>query len=144
MEYKATVGSNVTCIVRQQYRKIFGEGAPIPAYIEAQCTEGDSRHRRSVGEVGTLILTFTFSEEIPFDCDLNCLNRISWILRFQFFEAQWRISSGLTLAMANLETSEQLNITIHDKLQPQTDDPQIACTTGRILSQDQEVCSKRF
>ena len=144
MEYKATVEPNVTCIARQQYQKIFGEGAPIPGYIEAQCTESESRSRRSVENVGTLILTFTFSEEIPFDCDIDCLNRISWILRFQFFEVQWRVRSGLTLTMTVLEASEQLNITLHTELQPQTDDPQITCTTGRILSQDKEICSKTF
>ena len=142
MEYKAKVDSNVTCIARQRFKEIRGESAPIPAYIEAQCGVSERRHKRLVADVGTIILTFTFSEEIPFDCDFNCLDTISWKLRFQFFEAQWRVSSGLTLTMTDLETSEPLNLTLHDNLQPLKDDPQVTCTSGQMLSQDQEICSK--
>ena len=142
LEYKGKVESKETCLVRQKFKEIQGEDAPIPAYIEAQCKKSKRRRKRLVDEVGTLFLTFTFSEEIPFDCDFDCLDRISWTLRFQFFEVQWKVASGLSLTMTNVETSEQLNVTLNEELQPETDDPQVTCTSGRILSQDQEYCSK--
>ena len=98
-----------------------------------------SSGKRSATEVGTLIITFTFSEEIPFDCDFDCLDRIGWILRFQFFEAQWRVASGLALTITDLETSKQVNVTLNNELQPESDDPQETCTLGRLLSQDQRI-----
>ena len=136
------VHSNETCLARQRYKEIRGEDAPVPAYITAQCKQSAGRHKRSGAEVGTLVLTFTFSEEIPFDCDFDCLDRISWTLRFQFFEAQWRVANGLALSFTKLETSELVNVTLEGELQADNDDPQITCTSGQILSQDQEVCGK--
>ena len=101
LEYKGKVESKEfeTCLVRQKFKEIQGEDAPIRAYIEAQCKKSKRRRKRLVDEVGTLFLTFTFSEEIPFDCDFDCIDRISWTLRFQFFEAQWRVASGLKLTI---------------------------------------------
>lgn len=142
LKYQAFVVTNETCIVRQRYKKIYGENASIPAFIEAQCSPSRSSGKRSATEVGTLVITFTFSEEIPFDCDFDCLDRIGWILRFQFFEAQWRVASGLALTITDLETSKQVNVTLNNELQPESDDPQETCTLGRLLSQDQECCSK--
>ena len=135
--------SNQTCLARQRYKEICGEDAPVPAYIETQCKQSAGRRKRSGAEVGTLVLTFTFSEEIPFDCDFDCLDRISWTLRFQLYEVQWRVSSGLALSATNLETSELVNFTLQGELQADNNDPQITCTSGQILSEDQEVCSKK-
>ena len=140
LEGQAT--SNTTCLARQRYKDIRGEDAPIPAYIEAQCKAGESRRKREVADTGTLVLTFTFSEEIPFDCDDSCLDTISWTLRFKYYEAQWRIATGLALTFTDLETSEKLDITVTEELELEDENPQIKCTLGRILSQDQEVCSK--
>ena len=136
------VESNKTCLARQKYRQYNEEDTLIPAYIEAQCKPMGGRRKRSAAEVGTLVVTFTFSEEIPFDCDFDCLDRISWEVRFQFFEAQWRVANGLALSVTNLETSEQVNVTLKGKLEADNDDPQITCTSGRVLSQDQDVCGK--
>ena len=141
MTITVQVESNKTCLARQRYKEIHGENAPIPAFIAFQCKQSESRHKRTAAEVGTLIVTFTFSEDIPFDCDVNCFDRISWTLRFQFFEAQWRIATGLALSVTNLETSELINVTLQGKLTAD-DDAQITCTSGQILSQDQEVCGK--
>ena len=134
--------SNETCLARQHFRKYRGADTPIPAYIEAQCKPMGGRRKRSAAEVGTLVITFTFSEEIPFDCDFDCLDRITWGLRFQFYEAQWKVANGLALSVTNLETSEQVNVTLKGKLEADNDEPQITCTSGRVLSQDQEVCGK--
>ena len=136
------VESNETCLARQKFRQYKGEDTPIPASIEARCKQNGGRRKRSAAEVGTLVVTFTFSEEIPFDCDFDCLDRISWEVRFQFFEAQWRVANGLALSVTNLETSEQINVTLKGKLEADNDDPQITCTSGRVLSQDQDVCGK--
>ena len=144
LSFKAVVVTNETCIVRQKYKEIRGENAPVPAYIEAQCRQSGSTRKRSTDGVGTLILTFTFLEEIPFDCNFDCLDRIGWILLFKFYEAQWKVAYGLTLTVTNLETSEQVNVTLNKELQPERDHPQVTCTSGRILSQDQEYCSKSF
>ena len=137
------VKSNETCLARQRYKEICGEDAPVPAFIIAQC-QSESRHKRSAAEVGTLVLTFTFSEEIPFDCDFDCLDRISRTLRFQLYEVQWRVANGLALSATNLETSELVNFTLQGELQADNDDPQITCTSGQILSEDQEVCGKNW
>ena len=134
--------SNETCLARQKFREHRGEDTSIPPYIEAKCKPMGGRRKRSAAEVGTLVVTFTFSEEIPFDCDFDCLDRISWEVRFQFYEAQWRVASGFALTVTNLETSEQINITLNGELQADNDDPQITCTSGRVLSQDQDVCGK--
>ena len=144
MKYKAQVESNETCTARQKFKEIHGEDTAIPAFIEAQCKRSGSRRKRLVADGGKIFITFTFSAEIPFDCDFDCLDRISWTLRFQFFEAQWRVASGLKLTITDLETAEQLNVTLNEELQPETDDPQVTCTSGRILSQDQGFCSKSF
>ena len=136
------MSSNETCLVRQKFKEIHGEDAPIPAFIEAQCRPSESRRKRAVADNGTLVITFTFSKEIPFDCDDSCLDTISWRLRFQYFEAQWRIATGLALTFTDLETFEKLNITVEGELQLIDENPQVKCTLGRILSQDQEVCSK--
>ena len=136
------VESNETCLARQNFRKYRGEDTTIPAFIEAQCKLMGGRHKRSAAEVGTLIVTFTFSEEIPFDCDFDCLDKITWDLRFQFYEAQWRVASGFALTITNLETSEQVNVTLNGELEADNDEPQITCTSGRVLAQDQEVCGK--
>lgn len=130
--------------MRQKYKKIWGDNAPVSAYIEAQCRQSGSTRKRSTDEVGTLILTFTFLEEMPFDCNFDCLYRISWTLLYKFNEAQRKVAYGLTLTVTNLETSEQVNVTLNKELQPESDDPQVTCTSGRILSQDQEYCSKGF
>ena len=135
------VESNETCRPRQEYRKRFGSNVPIPAYIDFQCRQSGSRHIRSATDEGTLIVTFTFSEEIPFNCDFECLDRISWTLRFQFYEIQWRVATGLTLSVVNLETSEQVNVTLMGELQAESE-LQISCALGQILSQDQGFCSK--
>ena len=142
--YIAQVESNETCLVRQKFKEIHGENTPIPAFIEAQCKRSGSRRKRLVADGGKIFLKFTFSAEIPFDCDFDCLDRISWTLRFQFLDVQYKIASGLSLTMTDLETSEQLNVTLHEELQPETDDPQVTCTSGQILSQDQGFCSKSF
>ena len=66
-----------------EIQEICGEDAPIPAFIEAQCEASESRRKRAVTDNGTLVLTFTFSKEIPFDCDDSCLpDTISWTLSF--------------------------------------------------------------
>ena len=135
------VKSNETCLARQKFAE-HKEDTPIPAYIEAQCKPMGGRHKRSAAEVGTLVVTFTFSEEIPFDCDFECLDKITWDLRFQFYEAQWRVATGLVLTVTNLETSEQVNVTLSGELEADNDEPQITCTSGRVLSQDQDVCGK--
>ena len=142
MEYKGQVESNETCLFRQKFKEIYGQDTPIPASIEAQCKRSGSRRKRLVADGGKIFLKFTFSAEIPFDCDFDCLDRISWTLRFQFLDVQWKIASGLALTMTDLETSEQLNVTLHEELQPETNDPQVTCTSGQILSQDQGFCSK--
>ena len=132
-----------TCLARQRFKEIRGEDAPVPAFIEAQCKSSESRRKRAVANsTGTLVLTFTFSEEIPFDCDDSCLDTISWTLRFQYFEAQWRIATGLALTLTDLETSQKQNITVKEELQLEDENPQVTCTPRRILSQNQEVCSK--
>ena len=142
MEYKGNVNSKETCLARQRFKEIRGKGVTVPAFIEAQCKASGSRRKRAVTDNGTLVLTFTFSEEIPFDCDASCLDTISWTLRFQYYEAQWRIATGLALTITDVETSEQLSITVKEELELETENPQVTCTPGRILSQDQEVCSK--
>ena len=135
------VESNETCRPRQEYKERFGSNVPIPAHIEFQCRQSGNRHKRSTMEEGTLIITFTFSEEIPLNCDFECLDRISWTLRFQFYEIQWMVATGLTLSVVNLETSEQVNVTLMGELQADSD-LQITCGPGQILSQDQRFCSK--
>ena len=139
---RGQVESNETCLARQKFREYNGEDTPIPASIEARCKQNGGRRKRSAAEVGTLVVTFTFSEEIPFHCDFDCLDRITWGLRFQFYEAQWRVATGFALTVTNLETSEQVNVTLKGELEADNDEPQITCTSGRVLSQDQEVCGK--
>lgn len=139
---RGQVESNETCLARQKFRESRGKDTPIPEFIEFQCKQMESRSKRSAAEVGTLIVTFTFSEEIPFDCDFDCLDRITWDLRFQFYEAQWRVATGFNLTVTDLETSEQINVTLKGELEADNDEPQITCTSGRVLSQDQEVCGK--
>ena len=136
------VESNETCLARQKFREYKGEDSAIPAYIEGQCKLMGGRRKRSAAEVGTLFVTFTFSEEIPFDCDFDCLDRITWDLRFQFYEAQWKVATGFALIVTDLETSEQVNVTLKGELETDNDEPQITCTSGRVLSQDQDVCGK--
>ena len=134
--------SNETCLARQKFREYKGEDTPIPDSIKAACKRKGGRRKRSAAEVGILVVTFTFSEEIPFDCDFDCLDRIMWGLRFQFYEAQWRVASGFALTITDLETSEQVNVTLKGELEADNDEPQITCTSGRVLSQDQDVCGK--
>ena len=136
------MNSKETCLARQRFKDIRGENASIPAFIEAECKPSESRRKRAVADTGTLVLTFIFSKEIPFDCDDSCLDTISWTLRFQYYEAQWRIATGLALTFTDLETSQKQNITVKEELQLEDENPQVKCTLGRILSQDQEVCSK--
>ena len=132
-----------TCLARQRFKEIRGEDAPVPAFIEAQCKSSESRRKRAVANsTGTLVLTFTFSEEIPFDCDDSCLDTMSSTLHLQYYEAQWRIATDLPLTITDLETSEKHNITVKEVLQLEDDNPQVTCTSGRILSRDQEVCSE--
>ena len=135
------VESNETCLARQNFRK-YGEDTPIPVYIEAQCKLMGGRRKRSAAEVGTLVVTFTFSKEIPFDCTSDCLDKITLGLRFQFYEAQRRVATGFALTVTDLETSEQVNVTLEGELEADNDEPQITCTSGRVLSQGQDVCGK--
>ena len=124
------VESNETCRPRQEYKKRFGSNVPIPAHIEFQCRQSGNRHKRSAMEEGTLIITFTFSEEIPLNCDFKCLDRISWTLCFQFYEIQLMVATGSTLSVVNLETSEQVNVTLTGELQADSD-LQITCADCR-------------
>ena len=137
----ARVESNEKCRPRQEYKKRFGSNVPIPAHMEYQCRQSGSRHIRSASDEGILIITFTFSEEIPFNCDFECLNRIRLTLGFQFYKFQWRFATGLTLSVVNLETSEQVTLTLMGELQADSD-LQITCASGQILSQNQGFCSK--
>ena len=135
------VESNETCLVQQNFRK-YNTNVTFPKYIEAKCKQSSSQRKRSAAEVGILVITFTFTEEIPFNCNFDCLDRIGATLRFQFFEVQRRVASGLALSVANLETSELVNISLQGELQADNGDSQITCTSGQVLSQDQEFCSK--
>ena len=139
--FRGSVTLNQTCLARQRFKEILGEDVPIPAYIEAECKSRESRHKRAIANnTGTLVLTFTFSEEIPLDCNFSCLNRIRWKLRNQYFEVQWKIASGLSLTITYSDISEQLSLILEGNLEVESDSPLITCTPGGVLFKDQGYC----
>lgn len=135
------VESNETCLAHQRFRVFHEQGALFPAVIEAQCKQPSvSRQKGSAAEVGTLVITFTFSQVIPFSCSSVCIHKMHFTLRSRFHTVQRKVDSGLALFIENLETSDLVNVTLHGKLYAGNNNVQITCPSGQMLSED--ICSK--
>ena len=133
--------SNETCLAHQKFREFPEQDALLPAVIEAKCKQlSTSRQNGSAAEVGKLVITFTFSQVIPFSCGSACIHKLQFPLRSRFEAVQQRVASGLALFMENLETSDLVNVTLHGKLHVGNDNVQITCQSGQMLSED--ICSK--
>ena len=130
--------SNETCLAHQEFTEFHEEDALVlPVVIEAKQLSG-SRQNGSASE-GTLVITFSFSQVIPFSCGSACIQKIQFPLHLWFEEVQQRVASGLALAIENLETSDLVNVTLHGKLHVGNDNVQITCQSGQMLSED--ICS---
>lgn len=135
------VESNETCLAHQKFREFHEHDALLPAVIEAQCKQlSTSRQEGSAAEVGTLVISFTFSQVVPFSCSSACIHKLQFPLRSRFEAVQRRVASGLALFIENLETSDLLNVTLHGELHAENNNIQITCQSGQMLSED--ICSK--
>ena len=137
---KGHMESNETCLAHQKFREFHEEDALLPVVIEAKCKQLSGSRQNGSASEGTLVITFTFLQVIPFSCGSACIQKIQFPLHLWFEEVQQRVASGLALVIENLETSDLVNVTLHGKLHRGNDNVQITCQSGQMLSED--ICSK--
>ena len=129
------------CTVYQQYQASGGRG--IPQDIRVQCLNRRSlQGKRSVGDDTELELTFTFSEEVPLNCDADCLNDIALNLYFKAWDLELRIAlETIHVTVMNVNSLSEENVTLSGTLAI-NHATQKACDPGRILSEDETFCCK--
>lgn len=130
------------CPEYHQYRaQTTGSSRLPPANITAVCTRSSQQGKRSVD--GTFLkLTFTFSEQVPLNCDTVCLDNIAWNLFFAALDLEARIASEtLLITLMDLSSLVENNVTLNNALTI-SPKPQKNCNTGSILSADEQFCCK--
>ena len=129
------------CTVYQQYQASGGRG--IPQDIRVQCLSRRSlQGKRSVGDDTQLVLTFTFSEEVPLSCDADCLDNLALNLYFKAWDLEIRITlETIHVTVTNVNSLGEENVTLSGTLAI-NEATRKACDTGRILSEDETFCCK--
>ena len=98
--------------------------------------------KRSVGDDTELELTFTFSEEVPLNCDADCLNDIALNLYFKAWDLELRIAlETIHVTVMNVNSLSEENVTLSGTLAI-NHATQMTCDPGRILSEDETFCCK--
>ena len=129
------------CTEYQQYQASGGQG--ISQDIRVECLNGHSlQGKRSVGDDTQLVLTFTFSEEVPLNCDADCLDNLALNLYFKAWDLELRIAlETIHLTIMNENSLDEENVTLSGTLAI-SDTTQKTCGTGRSLSEDETFCCK--